>query len=54
MLDRLKEAEKRYVSIEEKLASPDVFSDQEKFAALMKDYKALTPVIEKFREGESL
>ena len=50
MLDRLKEAEKRYVAIEEKLASPDVFSDQEKFAALMKDYKSLTPVIEKFRE----
>ena len=50
MLDRLKEAEKRYVSIEESLASPDVFSDQEKFTVLMKDYKALTPVIEKFRE----
>ena len=50
MLDRLKEAEKRYVALEEKLASPDVFSDQEKFAALMKDYKSLTPIIEKFRE----
>ena len=36
--------------MEEELASPDVFSNQEKFAALMKDYKALTPVIEKFRE----
>jgi peptide chain release factor 1 len=50
MLDRLKEAEKRYISIEEELASPEVFSNQEKFAALMKDYKSLTPVIEKFRE----
>ena len=50
MLDRLKEAEKRYITIEEELASPDVFSDQEKFAALMKDYKSLTPIIEKFRE----
>ena len=50
MLDRLKDAEKRYISMEEELASPDVFSNQEKFAALMKDYKALTPVIEKFRE----
>lgn len=50
MLDRLKEAEKRYISLEEELASPDVFSNQERFTALMKDYKALTPVMEKYRE----
>ncbi len=50
MLDRLKEAEARYIGIEKQLEDPDVFSNQEKFAALMKDYKALTPVIEKFRE----
>ncbi len=50
MLDRLKEAEKRYISIEEELASPDVFSDQQRYTTLMKDYKALTPIIEKFRE----
>ncbi len=50
MLDRLKQAEARYISMEEELADPEVFSNQEKFATLMKDYKALTPVIEKFRE----
>ena len=50
MLDRLKDAEARYLSIEEQLADPSVFSDTEKFAALMKDYKALTPIIEKYRE----
>ena len=50
MLNRLKEAEKRYITIEEELADPDVFSNQEKFTSLMKDYKALTPIIEKFRE----
>ena len=50
MLDRLKEAESKYISIEEQLADPDVFSSAEKFAALMKDYKALTPIIEKYRE----
>ncbi len=50
MLDRLRQAEERYVAMESELASPDVFSNQERFAALMKDYKALTPVIEKFRE----
>ena len=50
MLDRLKEAETRYLSIEEQLAEPAIFSDTEKFASLMKDYKSLTPIIEKYRE----
>ncbi|MBE6536206.1 MAG: peptide chain release factor 1 [Ruminococcaceae bacterium] len=50
MLDRLKEAEARYIGIEKQLEDPDVFSNQEKFTTLMKDYKALTPIIEKFRE----
>ena len=50
MLEKLKIAEEKYSSIEEELASPDAFSNQEKFTALMKEYKALTPVIEKFRE----
>ena len=50
MLNKLKDAEKRYMALEEQLALPDVFSDPERFAALMKDYKALTPIIEKYRE----
>ncbi len=50
MLDRLKEAEKRYITIEEELADPAIFSNQEKFTSLMKDHKALAPIIEKFRE----
>lgn len=54
MLDKLKDAEVRYCAMEEELASPEVFSDQERFAALMKEYKALTPVIEKYREYKSV
>ena len=50
MLNKLNDAEKRYILIEEELADPAVFSDQERFTALMKDYKALSPVIEKYRE----
>ena len=50
MLDKLKEAENRYISIEQEISNPDVFSDPNKYASLMKDYKALTPVIEKYRE----
>lgn len=50
MLNKLKDAEKRYIELEASLALPDVFSDTERFASLMKDYKALTPIIEKYRE----
>ena len=50
MLDKLKATEERYIQIEEQLALPDVFSNNEKYTALMKEYKALTPIIEKFRE----
>ena len=53
MLGKLKDAELRYNSIEQELASPDVFSDQERFTSLMKEYKALTPIIEKYREYKS-
>jgi len=50
MLNKLQAAEEKYLNIEAELASPDVFSNQEKFTALMKEYKSLTPIIEKFRE----
>ena len=49
MLNKLKEAEARYVAMEEELAQPDIFSKPDRYAALMKDYKNLTPVIEKYR-----
>ena len=53
MLEKLKDAEARYSSMEEQLASPDVFSNQERFTSLMKEYKLLTPIIEKYREYKS-
>ncbi len=53
MLEKLKDAEARYSEMESELASPDIFSNQERFTSLMKDYKALTPIIEKFREYKS-
>ena len=49
MLEKLKAAEEKYVSIEAELASPDIFSNQEKYTALLKEYKTLTPVIETYR-----
>ena len=50
MLNKLTDAEQRYLEIEQKISEPDIFSDTEKYTALMKEYKTLTPVIEKFRE----
>ncbi len=49
MLEKLKEAELRYEAMEQELADPNIFSDPDRYAALMKDYKNLTPVIDKFR-----
>ena len=49
MLDKLKEAEARYLGMEKELSEPELFSNPERYAALMKDYKALTPVIEAYR-----
>lgn len=50
MFDKLKSTEDRYNEINEKLMDPDIISDNKQYAALMKEYKNLTPVIEKYRE----
>ena len=50
MLEKLKEAEARFIDIEEKLSSPDLASDPEAYKNLMKERKNLAPVIEKYRE----
>ncbi|MBE6547025.1 MAG: peptide chain release factor 1 [Ruminococcaceae bacterium] len=49
MLDKLKDAEGRYMTIEGELARPDLFADPERYTSLMKEYKSLTPVIEAYR-----
>ena len=50
MLDKLNEAEQKYIRLEASLADPAVCSDIERYTTLMKEYKALTPIIEKYRE----
>lgn len=50
MLEKLHGAEARYAEIEEKLGNPDVISDIAVYSGLMKEYKQLTPIIEKYRE----
>ena len=50
MLEKLKDAERRYEGMEKELSEPEIFSDPERYATLMKEYKGLTPIIEKYRE----
>lgn len=50
MFEKLKLLETRYEEISEKLTNPDVISDNEQYKSLMKEYKNLTPIVEKFRE----
>ncbi len=50
MTEKLQAAEDRFISVEDSLADPDVMSDTAKYASLMKEYKNLSPIIEKYRE----
>lgn len=54
MINKLKEIEDRYQEINDQLANPEVVSDQSRYTALMKEYKKLTPVVEKYREYRTL
>ncbi|MBO4452505.1 MAG: peptide chain release factor 1 [Clostridia bacterium] len=50
MIQKLDTMEKRFSEIEEKLSDPEIMNDIEAYKSLMKDYKALLPIIEKYRE----
>ena len=54
MLNKLAATEERFIHIEEELANPEIFSDNEKYTSLMKEYKTLTPIIEKYREYKTV
>ncbi len=48
--DKLEQVEARYLEIEASLADPTVAADRQNYAKLSKEYKNLTPIIEKYRE----
>ncbi len=50
MFEKLKILEEKYEEINQKLMDPDVINDNNQYKNLMKEYKNLTPIIEKFRE----
>ena len=50
MFDKLKLTEKRFEEVNEKLMDPNVVNDNVVYRDLMKEFKTLTPIIEKYRE----
>lgn len=50
MFEKLSAMMQKYDEISEKLSSPDIVSDTKLYAQLMKEFKNMTPIIEKFRE----
>ena len=52
MFEKLKLTEERYNEIGSRLTDVSVISDNKLYASLMKEYKNLTPVVEKYREYE--
>lgn len=53
MIDKLREAEIRYKELEDRLALPEVVTNADEYKKLMKDYKALTPIINVYRKYKS-
>ena len=50
MFEKLKALEDKFNEINEKLMQPDVVNDHNQYTALMKEYKNLEPIAEKFKE----
>ena len=50
MFEKLSSVEERYEDVSTRLSDPAVISDNEKYRSLMKEYKNLTPIVEKYRE----
>lgn len=50
MFEKLAVMEEKYEEISRKLMNPDVISDNKLYSQLMREYKNMTPVIEKYRE----
>ena len=50
MFDKLNQAEERFNQLEKDLSNPDIISNQDEFTKIMKEYKTLSAVIEKYRE----
>ena len=52
MIEKVRLMEQRYNELSNKLSEPGIADDQKLFKDLMKEFKNLTPVVEKYREYE--
>lgn len=50
MFEKLEEVYLRYLNINEQLAEPNIYNDNERFRSLMRENKALKPIIDKYEE----
>ena len=50
IFNKLAKADDRFREIEQLITLPHIVSDNKEYSRLMKEYKALTPIIEKYRE----
>ena len=50
MIEKVRLMEQRYNELSNKLSEPGIADDQKLFTDLMKEFKNLTPVVEKYRE----
>ncbi len=50
MFEKLAVMEEKYEEISEKLSDPNIVNDNKLYTNLMREYKNMTPIIEKFRE----
>ena len=49
MFDKLDAVASRFEEVNHKLMQPDVVNDQAQYTSLMKEYKRLEPIAEKYR-----
>ncbi|MBQ9374948.1 MAG: peptide chain release factor 1 [Ruminococcus sp.] len=50
MFEKIKALEDKFNEINERLMQPDVVNDHDQYTALMKEYRNLQPIVEKFKE----
>ena len=53
MFDKLADIEKRWEQDGLRLYLPEVINDNELYTSLLKEYRALSPIVEKYKEYKS-
>ena len=52
MFDKLRDLEKRYLELSDKINDPDVISNNEEWRKLMKEHSDISPIVSKYKEYE--